>query len=246
MRAWPNHRDRDWKALAEGDHIVNGHPYRLRVVDCGEIFLPSGRLAVCDPFAGMRKGGNPVFSVPPGRHRVRVTLAEVGGKRQHDSPLCAAYASLLLSSAPEMRRELLAPVFPAGLSVDSATACFVDDEALMYGMPPEEDWYLELFENGRPGSWFASKDDPEHIREGIANLLLPLGRDGANLVLFPSGWGDGVYPVVAGYDSQGRLAAVHVDFSVIPGTEERDAVRNWIHPVALDRRRRGEGPRALL
>jgi hypothetical protein len=107
-------------------------------------------------------------------------------------------------------------------------------------MPPEENWYLELFGNGRPGSWFASKDDPEHIGEGIANLLLPLGRDRANLVLFPAGWGAGVYPVIVGYDSQDRPAAVHVDFSVIPGIEERDAVRNWIHPVASDRRRRGE------
>lgn len=236
MRAWPNHRDRDWKALAEGDHSVNGHLYRLRRVDCGELFLPSGRLAVCDPFAGMLRGGNPFVSVPPGRHRVQVTLADVGGRGQHGSPLCAAYASLLLSSAPETRRELLVPGFPVG----SGTACFVDDEALVHGMPPAEDWYLEVFENGRPGSWFAGQEDPGQIREGIANLLLPLGRDGANLVLFPSGWGDGVYPVIGGYDSQGGLVAVHIDFFVIPGCDERDAVRNWIHPVALERRRGGE------
>ena len=235
MSAWPYHRDRDWKALAEGDHAVNGHPYRLRVVDCGEIFLPSGRLAVCDPFAGMRRGGNSIIAVPPGRHRVRVTLADAGAH------LCSAYASLLLSSVPEARREPLAPSFP----VDSGTACFVDDEALSYGMPPEEDWYLELFETGRPGAWFASKEDPRHIREGIANLPLPLGRDGSNLVLFPSGWGDGVYPVIGGYDAEGGLVAVHVDFSVIPITEERDAVRNWIYPASLERRRRGEGSRTI-
>ena len=231
QRAWPHRREGDWKALAEGDHTVNGHHYRLRVVDCGEIFLPSGRLAVCDPFAGMRRGGNPFVSVPPGRHRVRVTLADVG------THLCSAYASLLLSSAPETRRELLAPAFPVGLPVDSGTACFVDDEALSYGMPQEEDWYLEVFD----GSWFARKEDPGHIREGIANLLLPLGRDGSNLVLFPSGWGDGVYPLVGGYGSQGELVAVHVDFFVIPGRDERDAVRNWIRPVpVVQERRRGE------
>src|SRR5262245_61657802 len=136
MRAWPNQRAGDWKALSEGDHAVNGHLYRLRVVDCGELSLPSGRLAVCDPFVGMRRGGNPQVDLPPGRYQVRVTLADVceGG----GSDLCAAYASLLLSSAPgppssETRRELLIPSFP----VSSGTACFVDDEALVHGMPPE-------------------------------------------------------------------------------------------------------------
>lgn len=233
MRAWPNQRAGDWKALAEGDHAVNGHLYRLRVVDCGELSLPSGRLAICDPFTGMRRGGNPRVALPPGRCRVRVTLADVSGR--HGSPLCAAYASLALSSAPETRRELLIPGFP----VDSGTACFVDDEALVHGMPPEEDWYAGIFENGNPSSWFARKEDPGHIREGIANVPLPLGRNGWNLVLFPSGWGDGVYPVIGGYDAQGHLVAVHVDFAVIPGRDERDAVRNLIYKVPFERRRRG-------
>ena len=243
MRAWPNRRDGDWKALSEGDHAVNGHLYRLRVVDCGTLSLPSGRLAVCDPFAGMRRGGNPQVSVQPGRYRVRVTLADVSGGGRPNSPLCAAYASLTLSNAPgapsnETRRELLIP----GFSVDSGTACFVDDEALVHGMPPEEGWYAGLFENGAPGSWLARKEDPEHIREGIANVLLPLGLNGWNLVLFPSGWGDGVYPVIGGYDAQGHLVAVHVDFAVIPGREERDAVRNWIYKVPFERRRGADTP----
>jgi Protein of unknown function (DUF4241) len=235
MRAWPHHRDRDWKALTEGDHIVNGHSYRLRGVDCGELFVPSGRLAVCDPFAGMRRGGNPAVQVPPGCHRVHVTLADVGGvtgNRQHGSYLCA-YASLLLSSVPEARRELLMPA----LSVNSGTACFVDDEALIQGMPPEEDWYLNLFDTGRRGSWLAVKEDSGHIREGIANLFLPLGWDGSNLILFSAGWGDGVYPIVGGYDAEDRLVAVHVDFLVIPRCEERDAVRNWIRPAVPWERR---------
>lgn len=235
MRPWPNRRDGDWKALSTGEHVVNGHLYWLRVVDCGEVFLPSGRLAICDPFTGMRKGGNPQVALPPGRYRVRVTLADVGLNKAGDGrTLCAAYASLLLSSVPETRRELLIPGFP----VSSGTACFVDDETLVHGMPSEADWYARVFESSEPGAWFARKEDPEHIREGIANVPLPLGTDRWNLVLFPSGWGDGVYPVLGGYDDQGHLVAVHVDFGVIPCREERDAVRNWLYKVPFERRRR--------
>lgn len=234
MRSWPNHREGDWKALSEGDHVVNGYLYRLRVVDCGEVFLPSGRLAVCDPFTGMRRGGNPQVALPPGRYQVRVTFADGGWSKAGDGDtLCAAYASLLLSNAPETRRELLIPGFPVG----SGTACFVDDETLVHGMPPEEDWYAGVFANGESGSWFARKEDPGHIREGIANVPLPLGTNRWNLILFPSGWGDGVYPVIGGYDAQGHLAAVHVDFAVLPGREERDAVRNLIYKVPFERRR---------
>lgn len=243
MRAWPNRREGDWKALSEGDHAVNGHLYRLRGVDCGELSLPSGRLAICDPFTGMHRGGNPQVVLPPGRYRVQVTLADVGAGRGGSSDggtLCTAYASLLLSgasgsSSSETRRELLIPGFP----VDSGTACFVDDEALVHGMPLEEDWYAGLFASGHPSSWFARKEDPGHIREGIANVLLPFGRNGWNLILFPAGWGDGVYPVIGGYDAQGHLVAVHVDFAVIPAREERDAVRNWLYKAPFERRRRG-------
>lgn len=234
MTAWPHQRAQDWKALSEGDHTVNGHLYRLRVVDCGEVLLTSGRLAVCDPFAGMDRGGNPHVSVPPGRSRVLLTLADVG-----DGSLFTAYASLLLSSTPEIRREVLRP----GFSVDTGTACFVDDEALVEGMPPKDEWYAGLFANG-PTSWFSRQADPGHIGTGIANVLLPRGRDGSNLVLFPSGWGDGVYPVLGGYCAEGTLVAVHLDFSVLPRREERDAVRNLIYRVPVERRK-GTGTPSL-
>ena len=76
MRAWPTSSGPGLESARRRRPLVNGHPYRLRGVDCGELLLPSGRLAVCDPFAGMRRGGNPAVQVRPGRYRVRVTLAE--------------------------------------------------------------------------------------------------------------------------------------------------------------------------
>jgi hypothetical protein len=83
-------------------------------------------------------------------------------------------------------------------------------------MPAESRWYEELFENARPDCWFARMDDPDHIRKGIANIQLPLACHGENLILFHSGWGDGVYPVIGSYDANDQLIAAHVDFLVIP------------------------------
>jgi len=83
-------------------------------------------------------------------------------------------------------------------------------------MPDESDWSSDLFENERADCWFARMDDPNHIRAGIANISLPLARNGENLVLFHTGWGDGAYPVIGSYDHDDRLIAAHVDLLVIP------------------------------
>jgi len=89
-------------------------------------------------------------------------------------------------------------------------------------MPDDGDWYEAIFDNGTPTSWFALMDDPAHIREGVANIPLPLAQDGANIVVFHSGWGDGHYPTISGFDADGALVAVHLDFFVAPEPEGDD------------------------
>jgi hypothetical protein len=57
-------------------------------------------------------------------------------------------------------------------------------------------------------------DSPDHIRAGIANIRLPNATDDANIVICHSGWGDGFYPVVGGYDAAGSLVGVHIDLLI--------------------------------
>jgi hypothetical protein len=186
MGEWPNHAS--WLALQEGDlRVDDDEEWRLFVVDCGELVVPSGKLVACDPFAAMRRGGNPYVRVPPGRYPVRVTLADVSGQKD-GSHIREAYASLLLAPEVETSREVLSllpegqeppelePGEFVGFQVDAGTACFVDDEALVRGMPDEMTWLKDLFENERSDCWFAIMDDPSHVREGLANIPLPLAR----------------------------------------------------------------------
>jgi hypothetical protein len=156
-----------------------------------------------------------------------------------------AYASLLLDNSPEIERRLLAPLRAGeiapklgkeefiGLNVDTGTACFVDAAALVYGMPPDdESWYDDFFDNGSDTSWFNIIDDPSHIREGVANIPLPLATEGTNLIMYRTGWGDGSYPVIGGYDATGVLVAVHIDCFVLPifavSSDEETAQRQII------------------
>jgi hypothetical protein len=210
-----------WKALADGEEVeINDKLYVLSVIDCGEIVLPTGLLAVCDPFAMMQVSGNPSVQLPPGKYPVKVTLADVSGLRD-GSHMREAYASVILSAEPEVTRRqlLLMNTTYNAFGVDAGTACFVDEGALAGAMPPVEQWE-DVFDDGSLGSWFSRMDDPDDIREGLASIVLPLAKSGENIILIHSGWGDGAYGVVGSYDRNDNLKAVHIDFCVVGGPEE--------------------------
>lgn len=222
---WPNQST--WSALKNQESLqTEDGPRFLWTVPCGDLALPSGRLVACDPFACLLPHGNPYVLVPKGRFPVFVTLADMSAA-QDKSHVREAYASIIFSSAKEATRKAI-PLAKdgearhepegdnfVGFGVDTGTACFVDDSVVGPCMPDPRTWYEKLFVNSKPDCWFQLMDDPNHIRAGIANILLPLAKQGENLVLFHSGWGDGTYPVVGSFDSAGQLLAVHMDFFVL-------------------------------
>lgn len=212
-----------WRALQPGRHIIEDEPHELVVVECGDLVMPSGRLVAADPFVNLRRQ-NRYFPVPTGSYPVRVTIDETIEREM--------YVSLILAATTESERHPLIPFMPddehypasadeyfSGIAVDAGTVCFVDDEAVRRYMPPDEaTWLEELFDNSSADSWFHLMDDPAHIRDGLANIPLPHATDGANIIISHSGWGDGFYPVIGGYDAQGALAAIHIDLRIFPNS----------------------------
>ncbi len=222
-----------WAALDSGRlvSIDEDEEYQLSTVDCGVLNMPSGQLVACDPFAGLQKSGNPFVMVSPGQYQVIVTLADVS-KAKDGSHIREAYASLLLDQeAKEVKRKIITPLIgdqsPVppemdkegsfyGFPVGAGTACFVDNVSVQTVMPGEDvDWYEEIFIEGATNSWFDLMDDAGHIRNGIANIDLPSASNGENIIIIHSGWGDGSYPVIGGYDKDDRLIRVHIDFMVV-------------------------------
>jgi hypothetical protein len=78
-----------------------------------------------------------------------------------------------------------------------------------------DDWYDIAMDEDATGNWFGPMDDPDHICKGVANVALPYATDGENMVLVHTGWGDGIFPVIGGFDAGGRLIRVHMDFLVV-------------------------------
>jgi hypothetical protein len=223
---WPDCEH--WSAMRDGhSHSDGDSRFDLSLVRCGSLQVPSGRLVVCDPFAFMMPEDNPAVDIPPGEYPVVVTLAALKNEAGEVTQYREAYASLLIEDSEEVRRQFIPLLGPnedppepkpgeyTGFCVDAGTACFVDQQSLTRGMPDGSTWHEDLFENDRSDCWFARMDDPNHIRDGIANIPLPKDPS-VNLILFHSGWGDGVFPVVGGYNAADNLVAVHIDFHVAP------------------------------
>jgi len=223
--SWPN--DSTWSAEKHEQLVTTNEGKRFTwVVDCGYLTLPSGKLVACDPFVFLEARNNPHVLVPPGRYPVSVTLADVSENLDRGE-VREAYVTLRIASGMESHRQALMLVrsgesripLPGdrfiGFGVDAGTACFVDDEAVATCMPSDSDWHDSLFDNGRDDSWFAQMDDPHHIRDGIANITLPLAQNGENILIIHSGWGDGSYPVVGSFDAADKLLAVHIDLFVV-------------------------------
>src|SRR5262245_53422021 len=74
--SWPNNST--WSAGKDKATVAakRGNVYTW-TVPCGSLFVPSGRLAVCDPFTFMRARDNPHIITPTGKFPVTVTLADI-------------------------------------------------------------------------------------------------------------------------------------------------------------------------
>jgi hypothetical protein len=217
-------RDHDtWKALADGVvYDDEGESVELRTFDCGELIVPVGRLMICDPYTVeiftsesielderlLPDNFPPLLPIQPGRYPVKATIADVSGKLDWSHPR-NAYVTLFLTQADEVRRAPL-PIYKfwgdhLGIGVDCGTVCLVDAGVLTTDL-------LARIEDEELPYWDDCLNEADHIAYGVANLDLPGLVGKANMIIATSGWGDGLYPIIGGYDAAGKLVRVHVDF----------------------------------
>jgi hypothetical protein len=212
-----------WAPLSTGIVDVRGRPYGLQVVDLGSLALPTGRLCCFDPLASF-PDEVPFVELPPGSYRVWLTAADLS-RPLNGTVMVPAYLSLLVRRAREEWHRPLQPRYKSGqpaealeddryvgVAVDTGVAAMVDQDA--FERLTDAEWFDEL-----PDSWTESLDDPDEIREGVANVPLPGAPAGENIVLCATGARDGYYPIMGSYDRRGHLLAVHLDFQVV-GTFE--------------------------
>lgn len=199
-------------ALFERD----GGTATISVHRLGDLVVPTGAIVACDPLAFPDR---PAFSrrVSPGSYPVEVSVARM---RNGDERITCA--RLRLKEAEPVRWEIATiagqdraspkegEIF--GYPVDAGVGCFMDARTaglLLKAcdrLKPHENYYddvlaAEMEANDRP-TWGYANHRPDPTRND-------------NALVFSSGWGDGYYASVWGFDSAGDVTCLLTDFSTL-------------------------------
>lgn len=183
--------------------------------DVGTLTVTSGRVVACDALTLM--SAEPfLLTVPPGRHRVRLIGTD---ETEYAAAVLACGEGepvrwRLAVTSSDGDPDLLADDEVYGYPVGAGMGCFMDARAVALwekeldayeGMGYDklvEKHLLDLPERDWASYVIGSRDS------SIAN------PEGLNIVLFRSGFGDGVYGTYAGWDSGGGLVCLLTDFAL--------------------------------
>lgn len=205
---------------------VMGATYQLEQIPVGNVLLTSGLIEACDPFVSLGDGG--YYSAPKGEFTILATVARTTDNKEPDPRV--AYLSVIFSDDPAVRYEEATPLnvdqakakdeeWMFGVGVDSGIVAFVDRvaaEAVMQHVNDNDiDLYWDYLDDHQPNGWFSLLQNPDHYAHSVANTPLPLITGGENVVMSFSGWGDGFYPVLAGYSSDEDLVSYHIDLHMV-------------------------------
>ncbi|MGP4111510.1 DUF4241 domain-containing protein [Streptomyces sp. 4N509B] len=180
----------------------------------GDLHLPTGRVTACDPTWDEPVPGFTV-SVAPGTYPVEVARLShpPRGMGQRAITMVAA-ARLVISRAPTATWEMA--VLPGqdarllragtfyGFGVDGGTGCFVDASAAERLCAR----YWEALAEGLD-------EDGRAVFEETEDGITTMTEDGVNLIAYPSGYGDGAYPVWIGRDAGGGVTCFVADMCMV-------------------------------
>ncbi|MCC7253775.1 DUF4241 domain-containing protein [Hyphomicrobium sp.] len=187
---------------------------RFRVVEAGEVKLPSGRICAADPFIALTDAKPFTQRTPSGTFPVRLAVADFpsGGLRVAFARVDFKQASIKRWSMAVVEGQDVASLKEDeifGYGVDAGTGSFFDPQAGKVA--------ARLLESN-PDAWEAWQTEGESNGPKVVGpyfFLLNVALGEANAIMFGSGWGDGFYASWFGYDAEGNVAALVTDFSTI-------------------------------
>lgn len=185
---------------------ANQKTTKLECQSAGDLIISSGSILACDPY--YCADAMPFKErVSPGHYPVLLCIAHFQNGDQR-----VALAALRISkNIPVRWKNATRPgeneATKQGYCVDSGTGCFLDADVVPWVRERTEE-FEEFFDDQMTflPTW------------GWVNIS-PAHANGANVVAFSSGWGDGGYPSFFGYDAAGQPACLITDFGVLEEDE---------------------------
>lgn len=181
----------------------------------GEVTLPTGQVAGCDPLA--YAGDALPFTVPvsPGRYQLAAWVAALyHAGREWERRVAALQLIIRDEPATRWQPALVEGQDPAtlgqdgyfGYPVDAGTGTLADLAAVQA---------MATWDYQRLDDVFIPAEIPDTPVPGLIAAVTD-DRSGANVIIVTSGWGDGTYPTFTGSTADGDISSFVTDFRVDP------------------------------
>lgn len=195
-------------------------------LNVGSLSLPSGQVLVRDPLVYLHRDEPPYFlAVPAGEYQAELCVVKP------DDGDCARYAALqtcLSNAAPVYFEEALIGTENLttindgndffGFNVDAGLACIADTVTRDAFCDFSDQWHQKNPGKNLYDDYFAAlfaasyQQHPHYQREGGDWLRWQIPGTAYHLIFVQSGFGDGTYPVYFGFDANGAICRLVVQF----------------------------------
>ena len=194
------------------------------ILDMGDISFPTGDILVRDPLVWLNRDEKAYLqSVPKGRFRIETLVV----KLEEDHYRYALSRVKFRESLPVIYYEALKgdenlddvdddSIF--GFNVDAGLATIVDVETRNAYCDFEDKWYAENPGKNIYDDFFAeifaksAEENPLYQRDGGDWINFKIPNSELSIPMIQSGFGDGRYPVYFGYDENGKLCDLVVEY----------------------------------
>lgn len=196
----------------------------IDTLEIGDVHFPTGTVFACDPLIELEEGFPYIQTVPVGTYPVKICV--VPSEKYGDRYACVKVEisskkpsryEMGMTGKENLDEELKDGDF-FGFGVDAGMGCIADiqtqQEYKKYWKKRCEeendiDSYDDLFCDILCESY---KENPKYQCQygDWANWTVP-GTDN-NILVFTSGWGDGVYPCYFGYDHNNEICGIYILF----------------------------------
>ena len=194
------------------------------ILDMGEIEFPTGDILVRDPLVWLNRDEKAYLtSVPRGKYRIETLVV----KLEEDHYRYALSRVRFTENVPKIYYEALKgdenlddvdgdSIF--GFNVDAGLATIVDIETRNAYCDFKDKWYTENPNKNIYDDFFAevfaknAEENPVYQREGGDWINFKIPNSELSIPMIQSGFGDGRYPVYFGYDENGELCDLIVEY----------------------------------
>jgi hypothetical protein len=192
----------------------------LETMEIGNVSLPSGKVVVRDPLVSLDANQSPYFVQAP-KGNFPVTIAVVKSEDWGDR--YAVVKVEFTKEKPVVYREALVGIEELegvteddffGFGVDAGLGCITDAEVLPFVDKffedanidnTYDDYFADLFEQSYKANPKNQRDAGDWINWAVPNTEY-------QIPMFASGFGDGEYPVYFGYDANGEICGLYIQF----------------------------------